>query len=368
MWQAFRRDARPHPQTVAKTGALPHQTITRRWNEVPRQNVNRRKFGYWVPAVLIGIVFLFQGIVFYVSDNIRRQVEAAGGFLPGGPPNPYAFSLFTSLTWTYLFLFAAALTVGSACISADNRANALLVYLSKPLTRVDYLVGKWMGVFLLLCALSTLPAMLLYFFYLVAYYNDGFLAQNGGLWWRVFLASLLAPAVHASLITGVSAWSKTPRIAAATYAAFYFISAILAGTVATLLVEKKRSSNDPNITASVVDTLHVDGVAMGISSHLLQVTRNQALAVRFAEGGRRRSRERIPLSKTATPEQRKRRAELEKKDKESRERRDEWVQRQLEKVPERAPVLPVVLLGGAFIALPLYAAYTKIRAVEIIRG
>lgn len=331
-----------------------------------RQNVNRRKYGYWIPAVLIGIVYLFQAIIFYVTANLRQQVESQGGFLPGGPPNPYSFTLYTSFTWTYLFLFSAALTVGSASIAADNRANALLVYLSKPLTRVDYLIGKWVGVFLLLAALSTIPAILLYLFFLITYYSDGFLTGNGGLWWRVLVVSLMAPAVHASLIVGISAWSKTPRVAAATYAAFYFISGNLAGTIALMLLERNRDSNTPNTTAALVNNLHVDGVSNGVTQHLLNISQKQVVA-RFAGGGQR-ERVREALKPTKDPKELERRKKWEQRDQERAERRRERVQSALDHVPEKPPLLPIALLGAAFITLPLLAAHTKVKAVEVIRG
>jgi hypothetical protein len=100
---------------------------------------------------------------------------------------------------------------------------------------------------------------------------------------------------------------------------------------------------------------------------LLNISQKQVVA-RFVEGGRRRRRERAPLAANATAEQKQERAERDKRDKEREERRNERVREALDKIPERAPLVPVALLGGAFIALPLYAAYTKIRAVEIIRG
>jgi len=45
-------------------------------------------------------------------------------------------------------ILCIALVVGAGAIAADNRSNALMVYLSKPITKGDYLLGKWMGIFL----------------------------------------------------------------------------------------------------------------------------------------------------------------------------------------------------------------------------
>ena len=49
-----------------------------------------------------------------------------------------------------LFLLFIALLAGAGSIANDNRANALLVYLSKPCRKVDYLFGKWAGLAMLI--------------------------------------------------------------------------------------------------------------------------------------------------------------------------------------------------------------------------
>jgi ABC-2 type transport system permease protein len=117
--------------------------------------------------------------------------------------------------------------VGSSSISLDNRSNALLVYLAKPITKGDYLIGKWMGVFLAVFAVALVPSMLLYLYCLLSYYSDGFLTQEPWLWLRVIAGAAIPAAIHASLIIGFSAWSKTPRMAGAVYAGLYFISSMV---------------------------------------------------------------------------------------------------------------------------------------------
>jgi ABC-2 type transport system permease protein len=171
-------------------------------------------------------------------------MEETGNFMAAGPANPYALSLYQGLTSTHLLVVIAAITIGAGVIAADNRANALLVYLSKPLTRIDYLIGKWMGVFLLLAALTLTPALLLFLFFAVAYNSDGFLKDNPTLILRVIAVSLLPAAFHASLILGFSAWSKTPRLAGALYAALYFVTGILAGAIGSVLLQKDTENKN----------------------------------------------------------------------------------------------------------------------------
>lgn len=305
-----------------------------------RASVNRKKLGLWIPVVLIFLIYFFLGIIFYISQGLRQQNPAAS-LGAAASANQYALSLYQGMTMTHLLVVIAAITIGSAVIAADNRANALLVYLSKPLTRIDYLIGKWMGVFLLLAAMTLTPALLLFFFFAVAYNSDGFLKENPTMILRVIAASLLPAALHTSLIIGFSAWSKTPRLAGALYAAFYFVTGILAGTIGSVLLQKDTENKNSKMTA-IVSKLSIDGVSDGIGMSLYDVTPDQIVS-RMMNGGRRRGR-RQKLEATET------------------EKPSSFL------VQER-PNLPIMLLiGGVLIALPLAAAYQKVRAVEVIRG
>ncbi len=303
-----------------------------------RASVNRKKLGFWIPVALSFLFYFFTGISFYFNQSLRQRMEETGNFMAAGPANPYALSLYQGLTSTHLLVMIAAITLGAGVIAADNRANALLVYLSKPLTRVDYLIGKWMGVFLLLATLTLVPALLLFLFFAVAYNSEGFLKDNPTLILRVIAVSLLPAAFHASLILGFSACSKTPRLAGAIYAAVYFVSSILAGAIGSVLLEKDTENKNAKTTA-IVSRLSIDGVTDGIAMSLYDVTPDQIIS-RMQNGGRRRRRQ-------ANPEKESPASFL---------------------VQER-PSLPIMLLiGGALIAVPLTAAYWKVRAVEVVRG
>jgi ABC-2 type transport system permease protein len=302
-----------------------------------RQNVNRTRYGYWIPAALILIIYFFLGVAHYLTRGIEQQMEAMGGTL-GFPANPYALTLYQGMSAVHILLFVAALTVGSASIAADNRANALLVYLAKPITRADYLIGKWVGVFLLLAALSVAPALLMYLFFLAAYYSDGFLKDNPTLFWRLLGATLIPPAIHASLMLGFSAWSKSPRMAGAAYAAFYFVLAIASSAGARILQNKDHNNRMPQ-TIAVVSELSVDGASDGIAQNFYDVTPQQI--VDRMRAGRRRNR---------------------------RPRRETADSPPSPILGDKPALAPMLILAGAFIVLPLDAAATKIRAVEVVRG
>lgn len=301
-----------------------------------KANVNRKRLGYWFPAAIILIIYFFLGIGHYLTQNVRQEFGSANP----SAVNPYAMTLYQALSATNLLVFVATMMIGSASIASDNRANALLVYLSKPITRLDYLLGKWMGIFLLIAALTVLPALLMFLFFALAYNSDGFLKDNPTLILRLLGASLIPAALNTSLIIGFSSWSKSPRLAGAIYAAFYFVLGIVSGIFGHVLLAKDTDGKQPQV-AAVVNNLSVAGVVNGIGMNLYDITPQQTMD-QFRMGRRRRRRANNDDDSAATP--------------------------QTFRSPER-PNLPAMLtIGEIMILLPLAAAYARVRAVEVIRG
>lgn len=186
----------------------------------------KKKPGFWILAVIATLPFAIQGILLYFQgamhlNDFNPMVSHEKGKV-------FSSLFFTSFSNQQFWLFLISLMVGSASIAADNRANALLVYLSKPITKGDYLLGKWMGVFLTLFAIGAIPAFMLWIYCFLSFNSDGFVRDEPLLLFRAIFAAGIPAAVHASLIVGISAWSKTPRLAGAIYAGAYFISQAIA--------------------------------------------------------------------------------------------------------------------------------------------
>ena len=59
------------------------------------------------------------------------------------------------------FVFVITIYVGAGLIANDRRANALQIYLSKPLMRTEYIAGKAAVLFAFLLLVTLVPAMLL---------------------------------------------------------------------------------------------------------------------------------------------------------------------------------------------------------------
>ena len=141
-------------------------------------------------------VSFLEGFQFKVSDLI--QINA--GF--------FRWSLFIQ----GLFAFLLTVIIGPVLISRDLANNALPLYLCRPLSRVEYVVGKMSAVIILLSAMTWIPLLLLFFF-------QAYLVGSVWLWENLYIAGAIIGIsgtgilLFALLSVALSAWVKW-RIAA----------------------------------------------------------------------------------------------------------------------------------------------------------
>lgn len=258
--------AAPIADLTYRTYDGPLYTRRARWWIVALNSLrlSKQKKGFWIAAAVSLLPYVAVIMQLIVTSN-----------LPGGAANnpfantttgqKYAFNFFQAYSSQVFFLFIIALMVGSGSIALDNRSNALLVYLSKPITKSDYLIGKWAGVFLALFGVAFVPAVVLYIYCLLSFYNDGFLRHEPWLWLRIIGACAVPAAVHASLMMGFSAWSKTPRMAGAIYAGVYFIGAIIAGATWAIVYMGNFGEG------VLMRHMSIDGIIKGLGQNVLGV-------------------------------------------------------------------------------------------------
>src|SRR6266511_944560 len=131
-------------------GREPHG---RRWWVIARAGLLARIKERRVIALLLAawLPFLVRAIQIYASANFQQVAFLA--------PTPQMFREF--LDQQELFVFIVSIMIGAGLIADDRRANALQIYLSKPLTRVEYIAGKLITLAIVLTFVTWLPAMLL---------------------------------------------------------------------------------------------------------------------------------------------------------------------------------------------------------------
>jgi ABC-2 type transport system permease protein len=110
-----------------------------------------------------------------------------------------------------LFVFLITIYVGSGLIANDRRANALQLYLSKPVTRAEYVLGKMSVLVVFLLAVTWLPAMLLLLLQIAFSGSFTFLKANSSLLASITLLSLVTTIVVTFGMTALSSLSRSSR-------------------------------------------------------------------------------------------------------------------------------------------------------------
>ena len=130
----------------------------------------------------------------------------------------------TFLEWQNPFLFVITVWVGAGLIANDKRANALQIYLSKPLTRFEYIVGKLLILVVFLLLVTLVPALVLLLLQIAFSGSFTFMRQNLYLFPAVVVLSLVSTLLASFSILALSALTKSARYAAVVFAGVSFLS------------------------------------------------------------------------------------------------------------------------------------------------
>ena len=126
--------------------------------------------------------------------------------------------------------FLIVLIVGPSLVAPDLRNNGLALYLCRPFSRTEYVVGKMTVLVSLLSAITWVPGLLL--FLLQAYLEGtGRLGANLRIAAAIFVASWVWILLLSLLALAVSATVKWKPIAAAALVALFFVAAALGSTL-----------------------------------------------------------------------------------------------------------------------------------------
>jgi ABC-2 type transport system permease protein len=126
-----------------------------------------------------------------------------------------------------IFVFFVTIYVGAGLIANDRRANALQIYLSKPLTRVEYVTGKLVTLLVFLAGVTWLPAMLLLLLQIMFAGSLSFVRSNLYLFPAITLFSLIQVFVSAFGVLALSSLSKSSRFVGIMYAGLIFFTAAM---------------------------------------------------------------------------------------------------------------------------------------------
>jgi ABC-2 type transport system permease protein len=161
--------------------------------------------------------FIVRAVQIYVSSNFSQASFLA--------PSAETFREF--LGQQSIFVFFVTIYVGSGLIANDRRANALQIYLSKPLTRVEYIAGKLVTLLGFLTVVTWLPAILLLLVQVMFAGSTAFIRANLFLFPGITLFAGIQILLSAFAMLALSSMTKSGRFVAVMYAGIIFFTAAM---------------------------------------------------------------------------------------------------------------------------------------------
>jgi ABC-2 type transport system permease protein len=186
---------------------------------------------FFVAAFLPPVVFL---ILIYMAHSLPRLAQLLGHQGAESPIsiNSSFFLVFLNLQSALAFLFTAI--VGPGLVSRDLANRALPLYLCRPFSRAEYVLGK-MSVLLMLLSLVTWVPGLILFGVQASLEGAGWALQNLWLAWALFAGAWIWILILSLMALALSAWVKWKIAAGALLLAVFFVSAGLADAIDAML-------------------------------------------------------------------------------------------------------------------------------------
>ncbi|MGE5245650.1 MAG: ABC transporter permease [Betaproteobacteria bacterium] len=169
------------------------------------------------------------------------QIYAAANFPQASILAPTASTFREFLDQQSIFVFFVTVYVGAGLIANDRRANALQIYLSRPLTRAEYVFGKLTVLAAFLLLVTWVPAVALLVVQILFAGNFTFFAGNLYLFPAITVFSLVEAVMIGSAMLALSSLSNSARYVGILYAGLIFFTQAIYG-VLTLVTGSSRVS------------------------------------------------------------------------------------------------------------------------------
>ena len=204
-----------------------------------------RKRAFMGLLIFAWLPFVVRAVQIYVSTNFPQVAMLA--------PTADTFRQF--LEQQDFFVFIITIYVGAGLIASDRRANALQIYLSKPLMRSEYIAGKAMVLIVFLTLVTLVPALLLLMLQVMFAGSFEFLKKNAFLFPAITVGSMLQVLVASFTMLALSSLSKSSRYVGILYAGIIFFTAAIFGAMYAITGDSSLSWL--SVTASLSQVVDV---------------------------------------------------------------------------------------------------------------
>jgi ABC-2 type transport system permease protein len=227
-----------------------------RWLAITRRGVRAGLKNRWVryvlylaclPALMLAAFLCMWGLLEQNSRSVSMVMQMLTFVSPKIVADPYHYRM-TVWTLAYSFFFWAELRfsmmlillVGPQLISQDLRFNALPLYFSRPLRRLDYFLGKLGVIAAFLAMVVIVPSIVAYLLGLLFSLDRTIVPQT----FRLLLSSVVYGAIitlsAGLLILALSSLSRNSRYVTLMWLAVWIVSGIVASTLQGVQQEQRR--------------------------------------------------------------------------------------------------------------------------------
>jgi ABC-2 type transport system permease protein len=193
------------------------------WTVIARSGI-RSFFGrkaFLGLLLLSWLPFFVRVIQIYAAANLPQAAFLA--------PKPETFRQF--LDQQEIFVFFITVYVGAGLIANDRRANALQIYLSKPLTRTEYVFGKLAILTTFLLLVTWVPAIVLLLVQIALTGSFTFFRNNVFLFPAITVFAFVQVTMVAATMLALSSLSNSSRYVGILYTAVLFFTQAIYGVV-----------------------------------------------------------------------------------------------------------------------------------------
>jgi len=165
--------------------------------------------------------FFVRAVQIYAAANVPQAAFLA--------PTAETFRQF--LDQQEIFAFFITVYVGAGLIANDRRANALQIYLSKPLTRTEYIFGKLAILMTFLLFVTWVPAIVLLIVQIAFAGNFTFFTNNLYLFPAITVFAFIQVILVSSAMLALSSLSNSSRYVGILYTAVLFFTQAIYGVI-----------------------------------------------------------------------------------------------------------------------------------------
>lgn len=185
--------------------------------------------------VVCFIPLLIETILIYLHHNVNALAILKVDVRELIPIDASFFQTFVNVQGT--FAFFVTLLVGPPLVARDLRNNGLPLYLCRPFSRTEYVLGKMSVLLILLSMITWVPQLLLFLF---QSYLEGasWFVDNLSLASAIFIGSVVWILLLALLSQAVSALVKWRVIASAALLGIFFIPSVFGEVINNLFLTR----------------------------------------------------------------------------------------------------------------------------------